>query len=269
MNIIDESFSLIDRVSFELSNRCNMSHLHLKCPAHKRRENPTKNLPSHIIFKVMKELSTINFNGRIAFHQYNEPLIDPRLFWILEKVKHLCPNAKTMIWSNGLSLDQSLLDDLENIGLFNLILTAYTKEDGKRFRDLKSKSVKIDIFNEGWASILDIYDREPKAYSSPCFAPLTDLIINKNGKIGLCCRDWDGRYTLGDLNTKTLAEIFETGEILNLYNELSTGKRRLDICNRCGTYRSWQGKDLGRMPEVYSGGKTCPNDDQHDNFIII
>jgi phosphatidylglycerophosphate synthase len=41
------------------------------------------------------------FDGVIAFHIYNEPLIDPRLFSFIEYARRICPQGRILILTNG------------------------------------------------------------------------------------------------------------------------------------------------------------------------
>lgn len=75
----------ISGVSIMLSNLCNYACIHEKCPAHFIREKEI--VSSKNVKAVIDELGDMGFDGRLSFHIYNEPMIDPRLFWFIEYAK--------------------------------------------------------------------------------------------------------------------------------------------------------------------------------------
>ena len=73
------------------------------------------------------------------------------------------------------------------------------------------------------------------------YAPLTDITITVDGKIGLCCRDYKHSVSFADLNTMSAEEAFTQPALLDAYERLSKGDRFLEICKRCTIYRDWRG----------------------------
>jgi hypothetical protein len=236
-----DPFEKLDRVNFELSNRCNLSHLHPRCPAHLEAARPPENLSSAVVFQVLDDLRDAGFAGCISFHQYGEPLMDPRLLWFLERVNRTVPRAKTLIWTNGTTLDEHLIRDLRSVGLNHLAVTAYGAEELERLRSLDTRPDFMTIYDSNWVEVFGIYDAAPVHLTTPCYAPLTDLIVTRTGHVGLCCRDWERRHTFGDLNIFRFRKVLESPEIRAVYDRLSHGDRYLDICQRCLTTRDWRG----------------------------
>ena len=235
------NFERLDRVNFELSNRCNMAHLHPRCPAHRELSKLPENLASAVVFQVLRDLGGLGFDGCISFNQYGEPLMDPRLCWFLEFARQAVPKAKTLIWTNGTTLDAHLIEDLHSVGLGHLVVTAYTQADLERLKALDTRPGFMTLYSPHWVDVFGIYDAEPVRLTTPCYAPLTDLIVTREGQVALCCRDWERRHTFGDLHTTPFREILESEEISAVYARLSQGDRYLDICQRCRTTRDWRG----------------------------
>ena len=46
-------------------------------------------MPEELVHKVLYELAAIKYNGRIAFHFFNEVFTDNRIFSFFEKCKEL------------------------------------------------------------------------------------------------------------------------------------------------------------------------------------
>lgn len=235
------NFSRIDRVNFELSNRCNMSHIHPRCPAHLEESKPPDNIPSSIVFEVLQILGEKSFDGCISFHQYGEPMMDPRLFWFLERSKLTAPTAKTLIWTNGSTLEENMVKDLLLVGLDNICVTAYTPKERARLKEIPSPPGFMTIYDPNWVEVFGIYEAPISSSTMPCYAPLTDIIVTRSGKISLCCRDWERRFIMGDLTKGSFLDIIESPLVKETYERLSRGYRFLDICKRCSTVRDWRG----------------------------
>lgn len=233
----DESLPAIKkirRISFELSNICNYSYLHKKCPTSCMKTKII--LPSEVVYKTIDELAEIGFDGVIAFHRYNEPLIDPRLFMFIEYVNKKLPEAKILILTNGFYLTQDMLNALEKYKLWCIVVSSYSLKEHERISNLNT-TIPLRVF----FSVLDdrqfIYDDKEKECSAPCLAPLNDFTINCEGEVNLCCLDFDNRFNFGNLKEKTLKEIVESEKFLDCYNNLQAGKRTLEICKRCNWVR--------------------------------
>lgn len=224
----------INRINIELSNICNYSRQHNKCPVHL--ESSPQILPTTIVKKVIDYFSDNNYEGKIAFHLYNEPGIDPRLFKFIEYARQKCPKSHISFVTNGFYLDEGLLEEYHNIGLTEIIITAYTDAEYKRFSSYKT-AMKVTINRYELDDRLCIYDIDEKNLSKQCLAPFNELIITRDAKVGLCCWDWRKDHTFGNLFDQSLGEILMSKEIMRVYQELSIGRRNLHLCRRCDRSR--------------------------------
>lgn len=234
INLDRPLLSQIRRVSFEISNICNYSAYHRKCPASK--QITKKVLPSRIVRKVLEELSCVNYDGVVAFHRYNEPLIDPRLFAFIRLSHELCPKSKVLVLSNGFYLTGELAVDLAELNVWALVVSAYSAGEFERLSSI-CVGIPYKVFYSTLDDREDIYDRSPLDLDRGCLAPLRDLTINAEGKIVLCCLDWKDKHEFGDLGRSRLVEIVNGPEFLTITRELYAKKRRLDICRRCAMSR--------------------------------
>jgi len=232
------------RICFELGNFCPYSHVHKKCPISLEKE--PINLSANIVSKVLMVANKYDFQGEIAFHTYSEPLVDPRLFKFIELVKKNT-KAKILIWTCGWNLTQNLLDELITIGVDEIIVSSYSNEEFNRLSKLDGhKIIKYTVrVLQAFDDILNIYNKIEINSKSPCFAPLGEIIITRDGKLSLCCHDWQRCHTLGNLYFEDFEDILNKKEIREVYNRLKTGDRFLDICKRCE--RISAGKDLSDL----------------------
>lgn len=227
-------FRQIRRISFEISNICNYSRIHNKCPASVCKEK--KVLPSKIIYKTIDELAGVDYDGIFSFHRYNEPLIDPRLFDLIRYAKYKCRKSKILLLTNGAYLTQEIAEELAELDVWILVVSAYSLLEYERFIKLKVE-IPYYVFFSVLDNRFDIYNAEPVNVKAPCSAPLGDITINVFGEVALCCLDWGNKYIFGNLTNESLKDIINKEFFVKTHKELHKGIRTLDICSRCSMVR--------------------------------
>jgi len=231
-------------ISFELSNLCNNSRHHIRCPLHGKEvwKYPARRstLPLALILRTLEELARFDFHGTVGYNIYNEPLIDPRLFLIIQKTHEILGPCSTYLLTNGCFLTQQLVSEAYEFGLDNLQISTYSDQEheycstftipkGKAF--LARRTTLIDLSDQFKGPYLDLHE--------PCHGPLGEICVCCTGHITLCCREWmrTGEYFFGNLNETPLHDILAQGKMEKTWERLSRGDRYLDICRRCETSR--------------------------------
>ena len=220
------------RVTIELSNRCDMALFHTKCPLHGHK--PPIFLPLKTVKNIVKWLGKNDYGKFIAFHNYNESLQDPRLFYLLDYTKNKCKNASIFILTNGHWLDKTILNELELFGVKKVYVSAYSYHDYDRLSKLKSSKLKYRV-----RKIVDLDDRlneyncSDKPRNVQCYAPLGEVVIRCTGDVVLCCRDWDNKHIFGNVIKEDLENILLKKEMRDAYKKLSSGDRYFDLCRAC------------------------------------
>jgi sulfatase maturation enzyme AslB (radical SAM superfamily) len=158
------------------------------------------------------------------------------LFKFIEVAKKSCPSGEVYICTNGYYLDQVMAEELANIGVSKINVSVYSDSEMKRLSKIK---VNIPLSTERMRldDRLNFYDNSEKDKFEPCYAPLNEIIITRDGKISLCCLDWKRKYIFGDLHYQKLEEILMEGNMHSFYFKLSKGERFLSLCRRCGWAR--------------------------------
>lgn len=236
-------FALTKRVCIELSNRCNYAYAHKRCPLHNMRGNAPVILPARIVEGVLNDLGRHNFNGLLSFHLYNEPMVDPRLFQFIEYAHAVCPGACIDICTNGSYINQTMIDELTEAGVCSLRVSCYSKKEYARLSKLTSKA-----YYKAKVARLDpqvlLFYQAPRdgtrtaRQGTPCLAPLFELNITRDGKLGLCFLDWAHKHTFGDLRKQRLSEIVASDEVQETAARLRKGDRFLALCKTCGRSRT-------------------------------
>ena len=238
------------RITLELSNQCNYSQRHSKCPAHYAKE--PRILSESIVDDVIDTLGELGFGlGKyLAFHLYNEPLIDRRLFSFVQRARRNCPHIRIILWSNGWYLDQTVSRDLIEAGITDIMLSAYSDHEFDRLNALRCSLARWLVAHPPrsahsvYCCIRRIRDLDDRLHigqpvnpikHSPCGQPLDDLIIRSTGDIGLCCFDFEGRHSFGNLYSSRFRPclIDNYGRLVSLADELAAGIRSLPLCQTC------------------------------------
>jgi hypothetical protein len=131
-----------------------------------------------------------------------------------------------------------------------LILSFVRQGDGaeerafiERWRQVADKIHVTDIHN--WAGSLS---REGDV-RFPCYRQWLTFTVLWDGRVSLCCADFDGKVTMGDMRTAGIREIWESDTYRAARREqLESGGP--DICRGCDLPRKdsplWVGKIIGR-----------------------
>ncbi|MFE2870940.1 radical SAM protein [Embleya sp. NPDC059259] len=75
--------------------------------------------------RITTELGAAGFAGFFAFHNYNEPLANPRLDEEIARVRATVPAAKPAIYTNGDLLDRTVLERMRASGVAYVRVTRY------------------------------------------------------------------------------------------------------------------------------------------------
>jgi len=247
MNIFDKTA----RILIELSNICNYSRFHKRCPLYELK-NKKEILSEKIVYNVFEICKKYNYSGIIGYHTYNEPGIDPRLMMFIKDSKKILPNIKILISTNGFYLDQTLIEEYEKYGVDQFEITCYSQEEYKKFKREIKFNIPVKLFNR-YDNLLDkrlnIYSREinSKYY---CYE-LFDLIVTYKGDISLCCFDWKRTKLFGNLYKKSLEDIMMSNEFLQTRERLSKGDRFFEVCKKCNNKRRLEIWEKLRKEEAY------------------
>lgn len=67
-----------------------------------------------------------------------------------------------------------------------------------------------------------------------CLRALTQIMVLWDGRVSLCCFDGEGQEILGDLNTQTIREVYNSGRSLQIRLAHIEGRRsEIPLCRNC------------------------------------
>lgn len=225
----------ITEVAIMISNLCNYACIHNKCPASKIKQKEIMSVEK--FQSIILELKAMQFKGTVAYHIYNDPMIDPRLFAFVKYVREQMPDVKSLIYTNGYYLNQEMINDLERLPIDVLIVTGYGKKEYERLLRL-DVHIPFRIYYGNLDDRLENYSSGEKQVDKRiCRTFITELPIYTNGDIGLCCLDYKHEYGLGNVFESGLEKCINSGKMRKLQEELLNGDRSAyGLCSRC----SWK-----------------------------
>jgi radical SAM protein with 4Fe4S-binding SPASM domain len=229
-------------VELEINSMCNRKCGYCPNISDKR---PLGYMEENLFFKIIDELSAIDFDGRISYHFYGEPLLDKRLPRFVAESKKRVPKSRTEIYSNGdfltlekfreyiaLGLDNFLITQHDNIIPPNLqnILDNITAAERQHIVVRFAKD-RFMINRSGLITTLNVVN-EP--LNVPCDWPLTSMVVTMAGNVVLCCNDYYETEVIGNLKSQTLREVWTDARFEKFRRALSRGDRTVSkLCEDC------------------------------------
>lgn len=225
--------SEIKELSFEIGEDCNLKSVHKKCPVNIRKYNKKYGeLKISRIIELIDEANDMGFNGYIAFHYYNEPLmyIDK-----IEKIISLRPNNKYLLWTNGTLLKKDIEKNKFLIKFSKVVITCYDFNRLEFYKNIKEHYKNVQIAVWDLDDRIHIYENEERNVY-PCKRVLYEIPIDHYGNLHLCSEDWNNEYEIGNVINTSLKEIVSSTLFRHTRSMEKNGKLIEDcplICKRC------------------------------------
>ncbi len=109
-----------------------------------------------------------------------------------------------------------------------------TEKNIKRFTKYWEKY--SDLITTGRTNMSRLSDNIPKnAKYLPCIEVLQKLSVDWDGKVTACCGDYDNLMTIGDINEKSLYDIWNNNQLLDSYRTILKDMKHksLTLCSKC------------------------------------
>lgn len=231
-------------IEIDIYNVCNRRNCPY-CPNSIYKVNPHK-MDEELFYKIIDELATMRYNGRILLHRYGEPLLDERLDKFVRYIKSKCQRARIEIFTNGDFLDYPRFRELVEAGVDYFEITQHsnclseanlslfknaTLEDRWHFSFIMGAQLYLCNRAGIFESIRETYFQNK---SRPCIYPWHALVVDSYGRVVLCCNDYHSSVVLGDLNQQNILEIWKSKKFSKIRKELIRGNRDIfEICKKC------------------------------------
>lgn len=231
---------MLQLLQFELGEKCNLATVHDACPNLDLERfaalDTTRELDDEtIINSAVQAYKELGFSGLVGWAYYNEPLLQiDRMFYLMERIKQEAPQARFILWTNGTLIPE----DCERFKAFEqIVVSAYRQTSRQGAERLAAKSISASIINEP-----ELDDRLTRSYPSDptaaCLRPFVELVIDAYGNSHICCYDWRGEGTLGNVFSESFSDLAERWKAMlpSVAGSKMTGDAP-DVCRRCG--RRW------------------------------
>lgn len=192
---------------FEITRDCNLGKLHPQCPnLHAERYgslNVDEPVPDRKIVEVAVAMYREHgFRGRIGFHFYNEPtMASGRMWTLMDKIAAKVSEAGFVLWSNGTLLP----DDCSEFARFEEIhITDYQlkKHPVRNLDALKRAQPMTQVHR--WPLDNRLHGIGEEVSFAPCHRMFTEFVVDYYGNVHLCCFDWQGQASLGNVQETPL-----------------------------------------------------------------
>ena len=127
-----------------------------------------------------------------------------------------------------------------------------TERERERFKETfgdRPNVILADVMNALMPSAPSDYRVETGGRVNGCFAPISYLFVNKDGIACLCCADQDSLHPLGDINQRTIRDIWFDPHNQTTFRNIALGAHACPaICTeRCILNKPKTGPNLGTM----------------------
>lgn len=201
--------SLTQLLQFELGTSCNLGDDHTACPnkslhRYASVDTTTKLDDDTIVDIAAQAYNELGFDGLIGWAYYNEPLCEEsRMFRLMERIVEAAPAAKFILWTNGTLIPE----DCERYAQFSQIVVSFYNDDSRRgLQRLLDKKISCRKLEDAKLDtrLSPVQPTDPHA---PCMRPFVEFVIDTYGNTHLCCYDWRGLATFGNVHTDPFAVI--------------------------------------------------------------
>lgn len=215
--------SKLNILAFEIGTGCDMAKVHCQCPVNIKNKKPYR-LTIDKIVETAHKARELGFDGLLAWHLWNEPLI----YWDKIKTAHKSlEDFNHLLWTNGNFLKEEHVPYFHTIHVSNYY--------GHDFSNLVSKypetrfiirNVQLDdrLSNEDWGF---------RSETVFCTRPeIIECQIDNCGELHLCCMDWNAKTEIGNIFEKDFKDIV-TDNLVPIYEALRGHKPAPALCQRC------------------------------------
>ncbi len=205
-------------------------------------QRPQKDMDPKLYSKIIDDLASTGFEGRLSLQHYGEPLEDPMIVERVREAREKMPSAIITIFSNGDKMTPLTLSKLVRAGISSVLVTdhgnsttvrdlgEYLKNDPElaEYCTIR-KGIQTMTTRGGLVEIEDGKRRE----MTHCVAEAYTLVVDVEGKVVLCSEDYLAQEVQGDLNQSSIMQVWDSPAYKQVRSETKKGVFKKDICRKC------------------------------------
>ncbi len=227
-----------------------------------------KGLSVELFEKMMKDLVEINYEGKILFSAFSEPLLHKKIEELIFIARKYLPNIKLEMVSNGDLLTAKKLKNIIDAGLDTISISMYdgaeqidhfnkireeanVSEDSivLRRRYYENGNYGITISNRsGLVNSNEYRDSNEDAIvelplKQVCYYPFYMILVDYNGDVLLCPHDWSKTLKFGNLKNEKLFDVWQNKALNKIRKRLNKCDRNFAACKNCDVMGTLIGKE--------------------------
>jgi len=257
---VNDPLASLVSVQFNITELCNRTCEF--CPRIDSTVYPNKNLHMTVntVNSITKDLSSINYIGRISLSGFGEPLLAKNFINIIKTAKKNLPNSIIDANTNGDHLGEEIINELYSAGIDILYVNLYDGPEQLEYYTDMFKNIKKDkyIFRPHWKNhdssynlilnnrggtvnnVITGFIQQP--VKQQCYLPFSRAMIDYNGDLLLCSNDWSRKYIIGSLLETHIKDLWLCDKMKYIRTKLANYDRSESPCNLCNTPGTLTGK---------------------------
>jgi len=230
-------------VEIEINHGCNMACAY--CPNSVASRIEKGHMRPEIFERIISQLESLKFAGRLSFDFYNEPTLSPDLLNFIGLARKKLPETSIELYTNGTLLTANLYRQLILAGVSQFIVTKHDKSDDYEFErtlqllDNDEKKYltyrtfsEINLTNRG--GVLNGVGNTISTAFMPCYLPEQMLTVTVKGNVVPCFEDFYQKNQMGNIMETSLLEIWNSEKYKEFRSSLRKGLRhKYDACKSC------------------------------------
>ncbi len=264
-----ERSGVLTSVNLELTNTCNLACV--ECPVNTTMSRKKGFMDPALFRKVIDETPSLDF---VLVFQWGEPLLHPRFFDLVAHARSR--GVRVLVTTNGTRLGPENRARLLESGIERVTFSVdglgetHTRIRGYSYdrlrRDVEAlrreratgglqgpaidvsmvafeeTEAEVEAFRSAWDGVADRVQVIPRfrdgARTVKCREPWRGtLVVLWDGRVSVCCRDWEGEMIVGDANVEPLSSVWN-GERLRAIRRSHAAARFEGLCASCGEYEA-------------------------------
>jgi MoaA/NifB/PqqE/SkfB family radical SAM enzyme len=250
------SFANVKSISIQTIDYCNRKCAW--CPNSHMKKTRDSLMSWDILNRVLDEIESIKFDGRIHLYLLEEPLCDDRIVDIIALVKKRLPKNVIYISTNGDYLDTKIMvKDLFNAGLSELSVMMYDDLNMERLikysADPRIALIKKEEMGDCWYNRGGHINVKCDFQVETCEWLFHKAYITRKGELIVCCSDYDYEVIYGNLMDQSLMDIWLSPKY-KLYRIAHFFKHGqvLPLCDRCNRLKPKEVLPNGKVRKRWS-----------------
>jgi len=236
-------------------------------------------MPTETILDLLDQAQRLDFHGWVGFHHFSEPLLDDRNLLLAAEARRrgmrpqLHTNGDVLRRDAALCREVTRLYELIVVGLYDYATNEELAEAKRYWTERLAGAARLAFSPIGIAGARSAHSVGiPKALvpsdprmaipdlrfaQAPCHRPLIRMIIQHNGDLCFCCEDTANLFSLGNVFTASLAQLWFSESHTRAVRDLIAGRREpYVLCRNCPqspTGPPPRGQKIDIAPRRYDG----------------